>query len=161
MKQIKNNKGLESAYMGIVIIFMMVTVIGLFFDNFISTVAKDELQQVVQMAELYSLVGSVDLDNARNNDLFVDSILAKKLFNEQVNKHLKTGAGTYFKSFKILKISYRYNKDGASFVDKNTRQYVTCSALIEYETNKTFSKNGGPVKTLVETRIVLYEGLND
>jgi len=157
IKKLKNNKGADISLLGVIIILMVITAAGTFFDIFIASVAKEEAKQIIEFAELYSLVKGVDVHRLRDDELYIDVIEAKKFFDEQINKHTGVGPGSYYEKFEIKNVSYTYNSNKESFVDNVKRDYISCSVIAEYTTHQYFTRKKKAVKLKVDTRLLLFE----
>lgn len=158
LEKLKNNKALDIGFIGVCIICILVTVVCGQFDMFISGFAKYEVEQIVEMAELYALVDSVEVANSRNGVLKVNELQAKAVFKKEVEEAIGVGKeGSYVQDFKILSVSITYNKNKESFVDRQNRPYISMKAIVQLKAKNFFPHNNPkPMLLNVESRIMLH-----
>lgn len=157
-EKLKNNKALDIGFIGVCVICILVTVVCTQFDMFIAGFAKYEVEQIVEMAELYALVDSVEVANSRNGVLKVNDLQAKAVFKREVEEAIKPGAnGSYVSEFKILSVSVSYSKNKESFVDRENRPYVSMKAVVQLKAKNFFPHNNPkPMILNLESRIMLH-----
>lgn len=156
--KLKNNKGVELGFIGVCIISILVVVVCTQFDMYLSGLAKSEVSQIVEMAELYSLVDSVEVANSRNGVLKINELQAKAVFKKEVEEAIAVNyEGSYISDFKILSVTITYNKNKESFVDRQNRPYIAMRAVVQLKAKSFLPKNNpNPMILNIESRIMLH-----
>lgn len=154
-KKMKSNKAFDVPLIGSVIIMTFITGICLQLDMFWGLAAKTEVQSIMELSGLYSLVKSVDINEVRKGNMVVDESSVAKYYKDAMNHSIAVTDNSYFKSFSLTSVSVTMKNTAYHFADAKERDTATVRAVAVFTPKKLIKANQKPITVSSSVRIFI------